>query len=358
MKLMVNLQITATLTIFEFLYGLLYMIVFGYVSRGSSFATLIQGMALHFVLLPFSFLMNTTDNKYRIVEMGWRNGFKNIILGWKTHIEKLFSVLQSNDRISSVDPMPASDNSSNEQVQTSGTLAIANSLEDGLPREPKDKKTRRKSSVRERKPQSLHDSNISLIDNRGRFSEVNGIFIISNSTKSMGSNITYNDGAYLNVPIDTDPSTSGGEKCHSTQSIDSDEEDSISSKSDETDTKSQNTYREIVQNIIQIMRDSLEHESLYLHYFKAMIDITESISMNTEMKIPIFDQFFGDSEAENVRKRNDNTTKMKGHKSDRNALRIDVLDKLELCFQSNQTKHDAELLLIELIDLEESFIDE
>ena len=358
MKLMVNLQITATLTIFEFLYGLLYIIVFGYVSKGSSFATLIQGMALHFVLLPFSFLMNTTDNKYRIVEMGWRNVFKNIILGWKTHVEKLFSVLQSNDRISSVDSMPASDNSSNEQGQTSSTLALANSLEDGRPREPKDKKTRRKSSVRERKPQSLHNSDISLIGNHGRSTEVNGIFIISNSTESMGSNKTCNDGAYLNVPIDTEPSTSGEEKCHSTQSIDSDEEDSISSKPAETDSKRKNTYREIVHTIIQIMKDSLEHESLYLHYFKVIVEITESISMNTEVKIPIFDQLFGDSVAENIGKRNIDMAKMKGHKSERNVLRIDLLDKLEVCFQSNQIKEDAELLLIELFDLEESFIDE
>ena len=358
MKLMVNLQITAMLTIFEFLYGLLYMIVFGYVSKGSSFATLIQGMALHFVLLPFSFLMNTTDNKYRIVEIGWRNVFKNIILGWKTQVEKVFSVLQFDGRISSVDPIPVSDRSSSVQGQTSGTFATANSLEDGRPREPKDKKTRRKSSVRERKSQSLHNADSSPIESNVPSTDSNCIFTISNSATYMDTNIIYNDGAYLNVPIDAEPSTSGGNKCHSTMSIDSEEEGSISSEPDETDTRRKNTYREIVQNIIQIMKDSLEHESLYLHYFKAIVDVTESISMNTEIKTPIFDQLFGDSEAENVRKRNINMANMKGHKSERNVLRIDLLDKLEVCFQSHQNKKDAELLLIELIDLEESFIDE
>ena len=187
MKLMVNLQITATLTIFEFLYGLLYMIVFGYVSKGSSFATLIQGMVLHFVLLPFSFLMNTTDNKYRIVEIGWRNVFKNIIQGWKTHVEKMFSVLRSHDRILPVEPMPASDNSMTLQGQTSVTTAIANSPENEGQREPKDKKTRRKSSMRERKPQSRHNCDISFAGDQGCSAGVNnGIFIISNSTKSMG----------------------------------------------------------------------------------------------------------------------------------------------------------------------------
>ena len=346
------------LTIFEFLYLLLYMIVFGYVSKGSSFATLIQGMALHFGLIPFSFLMNTTDNKYRIVEMGWRNVFKNIILGWKTQVEKVFSVLQSDGRISSVDPIPVSDNSSNEQGQTSGTLARANSLEDGRPREPKDKKTRRKSSLRQRKSQSLQNHDSSLNDNHERSTEANSIFIISNSTTNMDTNIIYNDGAYLNVPIDAEPSTSGGNKCHSAISFDSEEEGSISSKPDETATRRKNTYREIVQNLIQIMKDSLEHESLYLHYFKAIVDVTESISMNADIKIPVFDQLFGDSEAENIRKRNINMAKMKGHKSERNVLRIDLLDKLEEYFQSNQNKKEAELLLMELIDLEESFIDE
>ena len=359
MKLIVNLQITATLTIFEFLYGLLYMIVFGYVSKGSSFATLIQGMALHFVLLPFSFLMNTTDNKYMIVEIGWRNVFKNIIHGWKRHVEKMFSALRSDDRISSVDPMPASDDSKSLKGQANGTTAIANSPEIERPREPKDKKARRKSSMRERKPQSRNNCGISFIDNQGRSAVVNdGIFIISNSTKSIGTSRIYNDGAYLNAPIDAEPSTSQVEKLHCMTSIDSDEEGSTSSQHEEADTRIKNSYREIIQNIIQIMKDSLEHENLYLHYLKAMIEMTENISMNTEVKIPLLDELFGDSEAHNFRAPNIDTANMKGHKSERNALRTDLLEKLFVCFQSSQNKEDTELLLIELIELEESFIDE
>ena len=77
-KVHVNAQVTATTTFLESSYGILYAIVFGYVSKGSSFGTLIQGMGLQCVLLPYTFLMNTAHNKNRIVEIGWKNVVKNI----------------------------------------------------------------------------------------------------------------------------------------------------------------------------------------------------------------------------------------------------------------------------------------
>ena len=55
-KLHVNAQVTAMITIIESMYAILYVIVFGFISKGSSFGTLIQGMGLFCVLSPYIFL--------------------------------------------------------------------------------------------------------------------------------------------------------------------------------------------------------------------------------------------------------------------------------------------------------------
>ena len=68
------------ITILEASYNLLYVIVFGFISKGSSFGTLIQALGLYCVLLPYTFLMNTTHNKNRIVEIGWGNVLKNMFV--------------------------------------------------------------------------------------------------------------------------------------------------------------------------------------------------------------------------------------------------------------------------------------
>ena len=48
---------------------------------------------------------------------------------------------------------------------------------------------------------------------------------------------------------------------------------------------------------------------------------------------------------------------MKGQKSVRNRLRKDLLQKFEVGSQTERNEEVFELLMIELIDLEESFID-
>ena len=45
----------------------------------TSYATLLQIMTLYMVFLPYSFLMNTSHNKYRVVEHGWKNVLRNLL---------------------------------------------------------------------------------------------------------------------------------------------------------------------------------------------------------------------------------------------------------------------------------------
>ena len=81
------------LTISELVYAILVSVVYGFVSKGSSFGTLIQGMSAAYVVIPYLFLMNTSYNKYRVVEFGWKNVLKNILgKRWRNRIANLDTI--------------------------------------------------------------------------------------------------------------------------------------------------------------------------------------------------------------------------------------------------------------------------
>ena len=76
-KLIVNAQIAATISIIESTIMISYIIAVAITVR-TSYGTLIYLLLLYMVILPYSFLKNTSDNKERIIEQGWMNIFKNI----------------------------------------------------------------------------------------------------------------------------------------------------------------------------------------------------------------------------------------------------------------------------------------
>ena len=51
-----------------------------YFTTKTSYITLIQIMMLYMIVLPYAFLMNTSHNKNRIIEHGWKNIFRNIFV--------------------------------------------------------------------------------------------------------------------------------------------------------------------------------------------------------------------------------------------------------------------------------------
>ena len=153
------------------------------------------------------------------------------------------------------------------------------------------------------------------------------------------------------------PTTSRGESARPPSHIDSDEELSISSKHDDTNTIRQNEYQAIALNVLQIMKDSLEHETLYLSYFKKLLDLKENISNQTKSDNPAIEQILGISYVENFSELYTDRSNMKGQKSVRNRLRDDLLRKFDIGPQTERNEEVFELLMIELIDLEESFID-
>ena len=57
--------------------NLLYQIIVKLTVK-TNFATLLQFLVIYMIILPYSFLMNTSHNKNRVIEHGWKNVFKNI----------------------------------------------------------------------------------------------------------------------------------------------------------------------------------------------------------------------------------------------------------------------------------------
>ena len=77
----VNAQVTAVMTMLEFIGGCIFVII--RVSNHGGFIGKTLFMLLHFVVLPYGFLMNTRYNKNRIIEEGWINVLKNMVLSCK-----------------------------------------------------------------------------------------------------------------------------------------------------------------------------------------------------------------------------------------------------------------------------------
>ena len=81
-KVRVNAQVTAINTIIEMTFSVTYIIVLA-VMKGTSLVSYVYAQLYYNILLPTIFLSNTSDNKFRIVELGWKNVLKNIINSMK-----------------------------------------------------------------------------------------------------------------------------------------------------------------------------------------------------------------------------------------------------------------------------------
>ena len=94
-KVWVNAQVTGTIAFIEMILTVLYVIMIA-LYRSTHFANLLIVMVLYDVILPYSFLMNTSHNKKRIIEFGWKNVFKNIIL--RSEINSVEDITKETDK--------------------------------------------------------------------------------------------------------------------------------------------------------------------------------------------------------------------------------------------------------------------
>ena len=76
-KVTVNAQVTAIISISEVV-GCFFILVITTIT-GTKTVAMFLFRLLEFVVLPYAFLMNTRENKFRIVEEGWSNVFRNTL---------------------------------------------------------------------------------------------------------------------------------------------------------------------------------------------------------------------------------------------------------------------------------------
>ena len=76
-KLKLNAQVTAMTSIIEAFGNIIQWSIYIFITKFAGYGTLIQSILLYFVILPYVFLMNTSQNKERVIEIGWLNILKN-----------------------------------------------------------------------------------------------------------------------------------------------------------------------------------------------------------------------------------------------------------------------------------------
>ena len=84
-RIHVNAQVKATISLTETIIMAVYVIVVGLTAR-KTYTTLLTILTLYMIILPYLFLMNTSHNKDRVIEHGWKTVFRNV-LGTKTNGE-------------------------------------------------------------------------------------------------------------------------------------------------------------------------------------------------------------------------------------------------------------------------------
>ena len=80
-KLQINAQVTAMTTLIEHIGNVTSLVVTIHFTTNLSWflSRLIFEMLFYCILVPHSFLMNTSDNKNRIMEYGWKGVIQNLI---------------------------------------------------------------------------------------------------------------------------------------------------------------------------------------------------------------------------------------------------------------------------------------
>ena len=97
----VNAQVTYITTILE-VFGSVTFVIHVLIVKRPTLSTLIHGMCIYMIFVPYAFLMNTSHNKGRIIEDGWENVIRNIF-GMKTSVSSNESLATPSKKISSAD---------------------------------------------------------------------------------------------------------------------------------------------------------------------------------------------------------------------------------------------------------------
>ena len=81
-KLHVNAHVTAMTTFLELCGGVTFIIHLA-ITKGPTLSTIAHAIMFKLIFMPYAFLMNTSHNKARIIESGWKNVLRNIFIDSK-----------------------------------------------------------------------------------------------------------------------------------------------------------------------------------------------------------------------------------------------------------------------------------
>ena len=118
-KVAVNARIAAVLCLLEFAANFSVVLVWIIIVGSSSAGGLTNSMLWFYIILPFTHLMNTSYNKDRVVDDGWKTVILNSVKSFFRYIVKLFKKDEKDEQESEQNPRSKTIRAENEQVKKS-----------------------------------------------------------------------------------------------------------------------------------------------------------------------------------------------------------------------------------------------
>lgn len=314
-KMQVSSRVTAVITLLEIVGNWVNVIILGFTNH-SGIETLTLGMILYFVVLSYSFLMNTSHNRNRVVEKGWANVLKNVVR-W----DKLPQIIAGVPSTRCIRYLSRYTETANKN-----TMALGNNQ----------KKMENKNT------NSSNERDITLvttfsISEELKHSSTSPIYTISRNEYSWPSTSDGLRNEMLNVPLYEEQviRNLALQRIHQ-------------SSTDEEDTDAQEKERKFTSRskIISKMLSNSNHETLYIKYFNCLLrfeDILKTSSVYHQVDIEQLDTL----------DEGDITPRFIGDVQWRIKLREERLNSIEL----NECDEDKYNEFLEcLINMEENFL--
>jgi len=242
-RMKVNAQITAVTSIFEVFGNILQWTIWIFITKFAGYGSLIQSILLYFVILPYVFLMNTRQNKNRVVEDGWMNVLKNVFGTGYQHLALIGNNIKNQHRTKVKPFLPA-------------------------PR-----KFRLMSrNVVEPCPQEMAIISGNSPSNHKNKKDI-GIFTILNNKSFDDSNNENNGMLTINIPLDMQPCSSRNEDDYLV--------DNVRHKAANLQNKSE-TGDNVRHSMITDLLASVQNEDTYIDNFKWLIRFEDAVKRNNE----------------------------------------------------------------------------
>ena len=254
-------------------------------------STLINEMLFYCILVPHAFLMNTSDNKYRILEYGWRNVIKNLLGArnrMKVRSEEEKSDVQKSNGINFTPPnnniaaqhegvsnLDTSKTPIPQDVESKGAISTGRVNESlgvtkpiVLDPSPLLNSTKRRTMYTGLSHQSVINTEPSLLDPSSRVDASNHTDT-KNTIFSRFQNISFTKGRYTHNGIVAHLKNSND--CYNKNWLHKSIGEIRYHEATVSELEKLGRKHTISQKIIRGMVNSIEDEAMYLHYVRKLL---------------------------------------------------------------------------------------